>query len=233
MRAFHRLCLSLPWLGAAGAAQAADLDGAALSAWWGLPFAGMLLSIAIMPLAIPKVWHHHFGKIAAGWALLLLLPFAATQGLGITGGVLVHTLVAEYIPFIVLLTVMRRNGVCYTRQPADDKHRNKPEGEEHWSTHAERTAPDGAQPVKYLHTGRHGDEHCRHRERSDTHRSKSRREHVVGPHAKAHEPNGSSRKDHEAVAKQRLAAERREDLRDDAHGWQNQDIDLGMAKYPE
>jgi len=106
MRAILRLCQSLPLLGAAGAAQAADLDGAALSAWWGLPFAGMLLSIAIMPLAIPKVWHHHFGKIAAGWALLLLLPFAATQGLGITGGVLVHTLVAEYIPFIVLLTAL-------------------------------------------------------------------------------------------------------------------------------
>jgi Na+/H+ antiporter NhaD/arsenite permease-like protein len=93
-------------LGASAGARAADLDGAALSAWWGLPFAGMLLSIAVMPLAIPKIWHHHFGKIAAGWALLLLLPFAATQGLGITGAVLVHTLVAEYIPFIILLTAL-------------------------------------------------------------------------------------------------------------------------------
>lgn len=87
-------------------ALAAEVDGRSLSAWWALPFAGMLLSIAIMPLAIPQIWHHHFGKIAAGWALLLLVPFAITQGVGLTGGMLVHVLLAEYIPFIVLLTAL-------------------------------------------------------------------------------------------------------------------------------
>jgi Na+/H+ antiporter NhaD/arsenite permease-like protein len=66
----------------------------------------MLLSIALMPLLLPKLWHPHFGKITAGWVLLLLLPFAATQGLGLTGGMLVHTLVGEYIPFIILLTAL-------------------------------------------------------------------------------------------------------------------------------
>ena len=87
-------------------AWAAEVDGRSLSAWWALPFAGMLLSIAIMPLAIPHIWHHHFGKIAAGWALLLLVPFGITQGAGLTGGMLVHVLLAEYIPFIVLLTAL-------------------------------------------------------------------------------------------------------------------------------
>lgn len=93
-------------LGATGAAHAAEIDGASLSAWWGLPFAGMLLSIALMPLLLPKVWHPHFGKITAGWVLLLLLPFALTQGFGTTGGMLVHTLLGEYIPFIILLTAL-------------------------------------------------------------------------------------------------------------------------------
>ncbi len=106
MRPLPRKLLTATLLGAAGAAQAADLDGASLSAWWGLPFAGMLLSIALLPLLLPKLWHHHFGKITAGWALLLLLPLAATQGLGGTGAMLVHTLLAEYIPFIVLLTAL-------------------------------------------------------------------------------------------------------------------------------
>jgi len=106
MRPLPRKLLTATLLGAAGAAQAADLDGASLSAWWGLPFAGMLLSIALMPLLLPKLWHHHFGKITAGWVLLLLLPFAATQGLGTTGAVLVHTLLGEYIPFIILLTAL-------------------------------------------------------------------------------------------------------------------------------
>jgi Na+/H+ antiporter NhaD/arsenite permease-like protein len=106
MRAPHRTLLTALLLGAAGAARAAELDGASLSAWWGLPFAGMLLSIALMPLLLPKVWHPHFGKITAGWVLLLLLPFAAAQGLSITGGMLVHTLLGEYIPFIILLTAL-------------------------------------------------------------------------------------------------------------------------------
>ncbi|MBT9489532.1 MAG: sodium:proton antiporter [Rubrivivax sp.] len=89
-----------------GPAHAADLDGATLAAWWGIPFAGMLLSIAVMPLAVPHFWHHHFGKVAAGWSLLFLLPFAASQGLGGTGAVLAHTLLAEYLPFIILLTAL-------------------------------------------------------------------------------------------------------------------------------
>jgi Na+/H+ antiporter NhaD/arsenite permease-like protein len=99
------LCLSALLL-AASTARAADLDGATLAMCWGIPFAGMLLSIAVMPLALPQFWHHHFGKVAAGWSLLFLLPFAALQGLGLTGVVLVHTLLAEYLPFIILLTAL-------------------------------------------------------------------------------------------------------------------------------
>ena len=106
MRALLRPLLALPLLAATAAAQAAELDGARLSAWWSLPFAGMLLSIALLPLLAPKLWHPHFGKITAGWVLLLLLPFAATQGVGLTGSMLVHTLVGEYIPFIILLTAL-------------------------------------------------------------------------------------------------------------------------------
>jgi Na+/H+ antiporter NhaD/arsenite permease-like protein len=91
---------------ASALAQAAEINGAALSAWWGLPFAGMLLSIALMPLLVPHFWHQHFGKVAAGWSLAMLLPFAALFGAGTAGQALVHTLVAEYIPFIVLLTAL-------------------------------------------------------------------------------------------------------------------------------
>ena len=61
------LALSLP-------AEAAGVSGAGMSLAWGLPFAGLLLSIALMPLLAGPVWHHHYGKIAAGWALLLVLP---------------------------------------------------------------------------------------------------------------------------------------------------------------
>ncbi len=84
-------------------AGAAEIDGKALSALWGLPFAGVLLSIALVPLFAPRVWHHHYGKIAAAWALAFLLPFAVVFGPGAAASGFVHALVAEYIPFIVLV----------------------------------------------------------------------------------------------------------------------------------
>ena len=82
------------------------VDGAQLGAWWGVPFAGMLLSIAILPLAAPAFWHHHYGKVAGAWALAFLLPFAGVFGLDATGHGLVHTMLAEYLPFIILLTAL-------------------------------------------------------------------------------------------------------------------------------
>ena len=89
-----------------GWAAAAELDGAQLTAVWGLPFAGILLSIALMPLLLPHFWHHHYGKVAAAWSLAFLLPFAALFGASAAGVNLVHALLAEYIPFIVLLTAL-------------------------------------------------------------------------------------------------------------------------------
>lgn len=87
-------------------AFAADLDGSRLSAWWGVPFAGILLSIALFPLLAPQFWHHHYGKVAAAWALAFLLPFASIFGLAAAGAGLVHALLAEYIPFVILLTAL-------------------------------------------------------------------------------------------------------------------------------
>ncbi len=85
------------------ASRAAELDGAALGAAWGVPFAGVLLSIALFPLVAPHFWHHHYGKVVAAWALAFLAPFAATFGIGAAAAGFVHALVAEYIPFIVLV----------------------------------------------------------------------------------------------------------------------------------
>ncbi|HET7867102.1 MAG TPA: sodium:proton antiporter [Burkholderiaceae bacterium] len=93
-------------LGAPGAALAAEVDGRSLGAWWGLPFAGLLLSIALLPLAVPRVWHHHFGKITLFWAAAFLLPFALVFGPPTAGAAFVHALIAEYIPFIILLAAL-------------------------------------------------------------------------------------------------------------------------------
>jgi len=82
------------------------MDGASLSPLWGVPFAGLLLSIALMPLLAPSFWHHHYGKVAAGWALIFLVPFALGHAASTTVHELSHVLLAEYLPFIILLTAL-------------------------------------------------------------------------------------------------------------------------------
>ena len=104
-----RSCLLLVALAASLSplsALAAEFNGAQLSVVWGIPFAGILLSIALAPLLLPHFWHHHYGKVAAAWSLAFLLPFAAVFGASAAGVNLVHALLAEYIPFILLLTAL-------------------------------------------------------------------------------------------------------------------------------
>jgi len=84
-------------------AMAADMDGAQLSIIWVVPFACMLLSIAICPLVAGHFWHHHYGKIAAGWGLAFLIPCAVVFGAGVAFEQFMHAMIAEYIPFIILL----------------------------------------------------------------------------------------------------------------------------------
>jgi Na+/H+ antiporter NhaD/arsenite permease-like protein len=89
------------WPHAASAAPA--LDGASMSWPLGLPFAGLLLTIAIGPLLMPKFWHAHYGKIAVFWSILALVPLAIGYGIHAAFAAFVHAAIAEYASFIVLL----------------------------------------------------------------------------------------------------------------------------------
>ncbi|MDJ0387112.1 sodium:proton antiporter [Roseomonas sp. E05] len=100
----------LPVLLVAGPALAATGEEAAPSLLWGVPFAGMLLSIALMPLLAGHIWHHHYGKIAAGWAALFLVPFAALHGPDAAWHEFTHVLIGEYLPFITLLLALYTAG---------------------------------------------------------------------------------------------------------------------------
>ncbi len=87
-----------------GAALAAgDIGGATMSVGWALPFAGMLLSIALGPILFHRLWEHHYGKFAAFWALLLLVPLVLLRGFDTSLGAVLHTALLEYLPFIILL----------------------------------------------------------------------------------------------------------------------------------
>ncbi len=74
-----------------------------LSLLWGIPFAGMLLSIAILPLLAGHFWHAHYGKVSLFWALLFLVPYGMTFGISTAAHDLVHAALLEYVPFLILL----------------------------------------------------------------------------------------------------------------------------------
>ncbi|MHB2167236.1 sodium:proton antiporter [Alsobacter sp. R-9] len=87
-------------------ASAADLNGASFGIAWAIPFLGILLSIALFPLFAPHLWEHHQGKIAALWALLVAVPLVLFRGVDVTASAVAHTILLEYVPFILLLLAL-------------------------------------------------------------------------------------------------------------------------------
>ena len=79
--------------------------GTLLPAWSALPFAGILLSIALFPLLAPEFWHHHFPKVSAAWALLFAVPFVFRFG-GEAAHELLHVAIIDYVPFLILISTL-------------------------------------------------------------------------------------------------------------------------------
>ena len=85
--------------------------GTMLPLWSIIPFAGMLLSIAIIPMVKPKWWEKHQLLTAVFWSLVFLVPFVIAfciklgvgEGLYLTAEELSEVVVGDYIPFLVLL----------------------------------------------------------------------------------------------------------------------------------
>jgi Na+/H+ antiporter NhaD/arsenite permease-like protein len=84
-------------------ALAASLDGRALGLVWGIPFVGILLSIALLPQLAGHLWEHRMPAIAGFWIALVVIPLALFHGAGATLDAVLHVLLLEYIPFVLLL----------------------------------------------------------------------------------------------------------------------------------
>ena len=76
--------------------------GEILPLWSVIPFACMLLSIALLPLLAPEFWHHNFGKVSAFWAATMAIPFLIIYK-GLAFYEILHIILADYVPFIILL----------------------------------------------------------------------------------------------------------------------------------
>lgn len=77
--------------------------GAGVPLWLCIPFAGILLSIAVFPLVRAEWWEEHQPIVVAFWSLLFLIPFAVMYGPHMAIESVLECIVNDYLTFIVLL----------------------------------------------------------------------------------------------------------------------------------
>ena len=97
--------VALWWLSSAAGRhleEEAEQIGRRLPLWAGVPFAGILLSIALFPLLAPGFWARHYKRVAVAWALALVLPFVAAYEAVAIFKILEVALI-DYVPFLILL----------------------------------------------------------------------------------------------------------------------------------
>lgn len=77
-----------------------------LQSYWGIPFVGMLLSIALFPLFAPHFWEKNYGLISLCWTLLFIIPFSLIHTISLSSHLVLNVIIEEYIPFILLLLAL-------------------------------------------------------------------------------------------------------------------------------
>jgi Na+/H+ antiporter NhaD/arsenite permease-like protein len=89
-----------------GSTGAPHIDGKDLSLFWALPFIGILLSIAVIPLISPHIWHRHYGKISLFWGLLFISILTLSYGFNVSAYYILEIYLLEFLPFITLLLAL-------------------------------------------------------------------------------------------------------------------------------
>ena len=93
------MALCVPVMAAGEGAHAA----ASVPLWLCIPFAGILLSIAVFPLVRAEWWEEHQPLVVAFWIVLFMVPFAALFGPFMAIESALECIVNDYLTFIVLL----------------------------------------------------------------------------------------------------------------------------------
>lgn len=106
MRIFLFLFLFIQSSFQAAHSASIDIDGESLSILYTIPFAGLIASIAFLPLFVPRFWLNHYGKITLAWSLIFFIPLFSNFGLPTSTAVITSTLFSEYIPFILLILTL-------------------------------------------------------------------------------------------------------------------------------
>ena len=68
--------------------------------WLCIPFAGLLLCIAVMPLIKAEWWEAHQPHVVLMWILLMVIPFAVVYGTGKATETVLECIVNDYLTFL-------------------------------------------------------------------------------------------------------------------------------------
>ena len=80
-----------------------DKEGMMMNLAFCIPFAGLLLCIAVLPLVKAEWWEAHQPHAVVFWSLLFVLPFAFVYGPGQAFEKVLECIVDDYLTFIILL----------------------------------------------------------------------------------------------------------------------------------
>ena len=75
-----------------------------------LPFLGVLLSVALLPIIAPRFWLRRTGFVACIWCAATLAPLALRSGIAAAASQAWHAVLVDYLPFISLLVVLYATG---------------------------------------------------------------------------------------------------------------------------
>ncbi len=71
-----------------------------------LPFAGLLLSIAFLPLVAPAFWARRHEPVACAWMLAFVIPGCIAFGAAHVVESVLHALLVEYVPFLAIVVAL-------------------------------------------------------------------------------------------------------------------------------
>ena len=89
---------------------------------WAVPFLGLLLCFALLPMVAPRWWHRRQAWVAVGWSLALLLPRAVVVGPAVAAAAAWQEVLGSYLPFITLLLALYAAGGGVLVRGGDQEH---------------------------------------------------------------------------------------------------------------
>lgn len=78
-------------------------EGSVPPLWMCIPFAGLLLCVAVMPLIKSEWWEKHQPMAVIMWSFLFMIPYAVVYGMGRAAETVLECIIGDYLTFIVLL----------------------------------------------------------------------------------------------------------------------------------